>query len=47
MDTSELVITEADNHNHTYKQTEHKETLNIEEFLSLRRASFLNHYSTY
>jgi hypothetical protein len=47
MDTLELVITEADNHNHTYKQSEHKETLNIWEFGSLRRMSFLNHYSTY
>ena len=45
MDTSELVITEADNHNHTYEQSEHKETFNIKEFWSLRRVSFLNHYS--
>ena len=30
--TLELVITEADNHNHTHKQSEHKETLNIKKF---------------
>ena len=29
MDTLELVITEVDNHNHTHKQSEHTETLNI------------------
>jgi hypothetical protein len=32
MDILELVITEVDNHNHTHKQSEHKETLNIKEF---------------
>jgi hypothetical protein len=47
MDTLESVITEADNHNHTHKQSEHKETMNIKEFWSLRRMSFLNHYTTY
>jgi hypothetical protein len=32
MDTLQKVITEADNHNHTYKQSEHKQTLNIKAF---------------
>jgi hypothetical protein len=47
VDTLELAITRVDNHIHTYERSEHKVTLNIKEFRSLRRMSFLNHYSTY